>query len=252
MPRQPIFTSYTSPHVTTQNQAQDNGSSGPKVISVSATSTFSGEGVSHNADLSGSDSDAPSSDKGFLREFLSGFPGADAVTQNIPGSKALQSLKDQASSALNQATAQLAATAGSSSSSSGSSSGSIRNANRALTDEERTGAWVLLGIVAGGFVLGGLGKSSDSKEAAAHESKAESVAVKATPPSAKSGKTAEAQPTGSSIATPAGSSVKAPIMCVPKGSTVASAPVGIAAGLSDSTLAQIARLSTCEVSKRRS
>ncbi|PWY97470.1 hypothetical protein BCV70DRAFT_64877 [Testicularia cyperi] len=296
----PIVTSYTSPHIKRSDANTASSGFEPKAISVSASSA-----ITHAADLSshGSPDASESSEKakGIFSEILSDLEkqsGSDlsAVNKGVESAKqAFSSIGEQAKGAFASAAGQVAdatgassssssASSSSSSSSSSSGSGSSGNkSNRPLTDEERTGALVLLGIVTGGFVLGGLGKPKkqkhDDKE---HDAKSASDGA-AQAPAGSQGKPVAVTPllpvaalpqadgsvksqgegegSGSAIPTPAGSKVKAPIMCVPKGTQVASSsssssssssPLASAAfsqPLSSTTLARLAQLSTCEVSK---
>jgi len=135
-----------------------------------------------------------------------------------------------------------------------------------LNDNERTGAYVLAGIVAGGFILGGLGKPGKSKKHDEHDHKdsndataktaegktvVHNVVPVAAVPRGDGAKAAEVKPSGSSIQAPAGSKTLAPIMCVPKGTQLSSSSGAstLIASEAASTLARLAQLSTCEVSK---
>lgn len=266
-PEIPVVTSYTSPHLRQPASSTDNSPFMPKAISVSASSA-----ISHASDMSEhSNSDDSSRQKGILAEILADLQastGSDGDKQSaLKGiNKSVDAAKDAWSSVAEQAKGAFASAAGGESSSSSGSSGSSgsgsssRRTNRPLNEQERSGAFVLAGIVVGGFVLGGLGKPSKAKDAkdAHHDSnstqshsttEAKSVTVvpvAAIPKGDRARAEEDAKPTGSAVPVPAGSKVLAPVMCVPKG-TQLSAGVDASAAL-----ARLAQLSTCEVSITRS
>ncbi|PWN50300.1 hypothetical protein IE53DRAFT_411013 [Violaceomyces palustris] len=254
-PEIPIITSYTSPHARSTTDGLDRPlNTGPKVLSVSGE----GEGLSHNAEAFDEHDFKDSTEKvnGLFSQILSDVKKDLGLEQGKSASKgqgAVQGLAASSSaiakSVLSQAAQSFPKSSALGSSSSSSSGGSYRsNKNtRPLTDEERTGAWVLLGILVGGFALGGLGKP---KEKAAHNVDERSTDVEK--PKKQGGAAAQVrkpQPTSSGIK-PSTKEVKAPVMCVPKPSLTSAAlpasdvkPTGT---LSQSTLAHLARLSTCE------
>ncbi|KIS69575.1 uncharacterized protein UMAG_11472 [Mycosarcoma maydis] len=275
----PIVTSYTSPHLRQPMQQTESSPFVPKAISVSASSA-----ISHASDMSDhavSDSAEQDKRKGVLSEILadlesfSGSSGSSSESALSSINKSVDAAKDAFSSVAQQAKGAFVSATGidpssssSSSSSSSNSSSSRKSTNRPLNDQERTGAFVLAGIVAGGFVLGGLAqpsksKSKDSNHNHDHGSAASSknfaapatvtgkvVPVAAVPRGDGAASKTESKPSGSSIQTPAGSKTLAPIMCVPKGTQLSSSSgVSVVNNQAASTLARLAQLSTCEVSK---
>ncbi|EST04734.1 SAP domain protein [Kalmanozyma brasiliensis GHG001] len=268
----PVVTSYTSPHL---KQTADNAESSPfipKAISVSASSA-----ISHAAAMAEdvAESASESKPKSVLSEIIADIQASSGSSGSKSADSALSSLNqsvDAAKSAFNSVAEQAkgafaSATEGQSSSSSSSSSGSSgssssrKNSNRPLNEQERTGAYILAGIVAGGFVLGGLGKPSKSKRKD-HDDSHDQASSKSADGPAKvnekvvpvaavprgDGGATKAKPSGSAIVAPAGSQTLAPIMCVPKGTQVSSSGTGMIANEAASTLARLAQLSTCEVS----
>ncbi|CBQ72653.1 conserved hypothetical protein [Sporisorium reilianum SRZ2] len=271
----PVVTSYTSPHLRQSVDHTESSPFVPKAISVSASSA-----ISHASDMADhASSDADAKPKGVLSEILADLQassGSSSAKGSAKGTesalsginKSVDAAKSAFSSVVSSATAgfeSASSSSSSSSSSSNSSSSSRKSANRPLNEQERTGAYVLAGIVAGGFVLGGLGKPGKSKSkdhdhehasdaAPAQDSKAtvvnKVVPVAAVPRGDGGASKSESKPSGSSIQAPAGSKTLAPIMCVPKGTQLSSSSAtGDIAAEAASTLARLAQLSTCEVSR---
>ncbi|SNX85538.1 uncharacterized protein MEPE_04247 [Melanopsichium pennsylvanicum] len=283
----PVVTSYTSPHLK-QSEEMERESSPfvPRAISVSASSA-----LSHASDMADhADSSKDGQDKkpkGILGEILADLQAANgtggdkaesalqSVSKGVGAAKsAFNNVAEQAKSAF--ATASSGSKSGSSSSSSGSgfgsssssssSSGFKQSSNRPLNDQERTGAYVLAGIVTGGFLLGGLGQPSNkSKKDHEHDEKHEqnggetadpegqtkvpgAIPVAAVPKGDMAKRSEDVKPSGSSIQAPAGSKTLAPIMCVPKGAQLSSTGAGsVMVNEAGATLARLAKLSACEV-----
>ncbi|SPC67472.1 uncharacterized protein UHOD_03499 [Ustilago sp. UG-2017b] len=286
----PVVTSYASPYIRQSEAAEPTERSPfmPKAISVSASSAISH--ASDMADHATTEDDKSRKANGILSDILadlqasigsSGSNSSESAKSSLNKSvdvakSAFSSVAEQAKGALASAAGE-SSTSGSSSSfsSSSSSSSSSKSANRPLNDEERTGAYVLAGIVVGGFVLGGLGKSNKSKDnhddhhhhsndnqksnsgkTADAEGKTvvnKVVPVAAVPRGDGANKFESNKPTGSSFQSPAGSETLAPIMCVPKGTQLSTSTgvTGTIAAEGAATLARLAQLSTCEVSTVR-
>ncbi|CDW95342.1 hypothetical protein [Sporisorium scitamineum] len=230
----PVVTSYTSPHLRQSTEHAESSPFVPKAISVSASSAISH--ASDMADHASSESDAKP--KGILSEILADLQASSGSGSGHSTGAVLSGINksvDAAKSAFNSVVSSATA--------------------------ERTGAYVLAGIVAGGFVLGGLGKPSKSKRndhdhehASANKEGKATVTTKVVPvaaaPRGDGANKSESKPSGSSIQAPAGSKTLAPIMCVPKGTQLSSlSAANVVAGEAASTLARLAQLSTCEVSK---
>lgn len=295
----PVVTSYTSPHLKqAQSQAPTRAHDEPKAISVSASSA-----ISHASDMSSHDTKSNSKEqtKGVVAGLVSDLQAQTSDKQIVHAAAAVASkgidnaassianVKEQAKSAFASATKELADSAdakkGSSGSNSGSksassgSSSSPKKSTRPLNDHERTGVYVLLGIVTGGLVLGGVNKPSKNKKKKDEDKTkqqdadsgkkqrdvkvgAKTVTVQQVSPVAAvaqgDGAAGQSKASSSSVAAPTGSRVKAPIMCVPKGTQVtsnigASAPTTgsvVSQAFNPATLAKLAQLTSCEVSSR--
>ncbi|EPQ32480.1 uncharacterized protein PFL1_00674 [Pseudozyma flocculosa PF-1] len=276
----PLVTSYTSLRgkPEARNEPEHETSPDAKVFSISATGD-----VSHSStDLSSQSDDAAAAEsKGLLAEILADLQGGNTSSAAHKANKAASKTADAASGAFGsiaaqakgvlssatQSFAQAAESSSSSSSSSNSGGGasSGRRANRPLTDDERTGAWILLGIVGGGFLLGGLGKPKkhdESSDRVAPLTKSSSAsAAPAQQQQQKPQQTAAAVVAAEQPAVPAPSvaTVEVPVVVVPVPVPAAAAAAKGGAPraraqpaerLSEASLAQLSRLSTCEVSNK--
>lgn len=190
----PLTTSYTSPQALAAKRASEEPAplDGPKVVTMSAPSTYLGGGPSHSSiDQRSSPSGAVVGDAaqfgaapGVVTELWSDIKqdlGVSDETEQTAVKSVQKTVQAASAPTSGLASAVLAEAAEvvpgfggnasrSSSSSSSSSSTSTRpaDANRPLNSEEKTGLYVLAGIVAGGFMLGGLGKKKSSESSHAH------------------------------------------------------------------------------------
>ncbi len=198
---QPLATAYTHPGAAAERSAQQAKSEDfqpvPRVVAVGGESTISGGGVRSAASDAGLHSDADgahdshhgssksskSNDSGLLGGLLDDVKkdldiasdvkeqakkaasSAASAAKDAANSSGVKSVSSAARNALNDIRAFSSSSSSSSSSTQGSSSKSSSSSSskpKQLSDDERTGAYVLGAILAGGFLLGGLGKKTSA------------------------------------------------------------------------------------------